>query len=66
MNRKYCILLIIFLFFTNKVAFADYNKCINYFQNNEYQSSFNECKKIAIAENDVRAINHLAYTLIHF
>ena len=64
MNRKYCILLIIFLFFTNKVAFADYNKCINYFQNNEYQSSFNECKKIAIAENDVRAINHLAYMFI--
>lgn len=64
MNKKYYFLLIIFLFFTNKGAIADYNKCIKYFQNNEYQSSFNECKRIAIANNDLRAINHLAYMFI--
>ena len=60
MKKSYIILFVLFLLFLNKTLYADYNQCLDYFKKGDFNSSFNECKDLALKGN-TNAINHLAY-----
>ena len=60
MKKSFFILIIFFTFFITKSSYGNFDQCITYFNEGDFNSSFNECKYLAL-QGDTKAINHLAY-----
>jgi len=60
MKKSFFILIIFFTFCITKSSYGNFDQCITYFNEGDFNSSFNECKYLAL-QGDNKAINHLAY-----